>query len=53
MTTVQDIYAVVKQYFNKSGIPITNLTSITVDGTTALMGRHNAVLKLMKVAIHV
>ena len=47
-TTAQDIYAVVKEYFNESGILITNLISTTTDGAPALMGRHNGVLKLLK-----
>ena len=43
-TTVQDVI----QYFNGSGIPITNLISTASDGAPALMKRHNGVLKLLK-----
>ena len=46
--TVQDIYAVVKQYFNENGIPITTLIFTAADGAPGLMGRHNRVFKLLK-----
>ena len=46
--TVQDIYAVDKQYFNANGIPIITLISTAADGAPALNGRHNRALKLLK-----
>jgi len=39
---------VVKHNFTENGIPITNLISVSADGTPAMMGKHNEVLKLLR-----
>ena len=47
-TTLRDIYAAVKLYFTENSIPISNLISVAIGGASAMMGRHNGVLKLLK-----
>ena len=48
MTTARNIYAAVKEYFTENGIPISNLISDAFASDHAIMGRHYAVLKVLK-----